>query len=148
MSTEREYPLAPIVGVGGIIISGERVLLIRRGTDPGKGSWSIPGGKLELGETLLDGVQRELLEETALQVRVVGLVEVFERISMDAESRVQHHYVIVDYLCEADSGEARAASDVADVAWVTESQLAEYSLTAAALQAIRKAFQMARGAGK
>lgn len=146
MSSRREYPERPIVGVGGVVISEGRTLLIRRGHPPLEGEWSIPGGTLEIGETLRDGVRRELSEETGCEVRVLDLVEVFERIFPDAGGRVQYHFVIMDYLCELVGGEVRAGGDVVDVAWSTESDLEKYSLTPTATRVIRKAFQMARDA--
>jgi 8-oxo-dGTP diphosphatase len=143
VTNRREYPERPIVGVGGVLISDGRALLIKRGHPPLQGEWSIPGGTLELGETLLQGVERELLEETSIHVRVIDLIEVFERVFRDDTGRTQYHFVILDYLCEAISGEARAGSDVTDVAWVAEDDLARYSLTPTATRVIRRAFQMA-----
>lgn len=139
----REYPQRPIVGVGGVVISDGRVLLIKRGHPPLEGQWSIPGGTLEVGETLTDGVQRELAEETGVEVRVLDLIEVFERILRDQQGAIQYHFVILDYLCEVVSAEARAGSDVKDVAWATEKQLVEYSLTPTATRVILKAFAKA-----
>src|ERR1700757_1735689 len=95
----REYPEAPLVGVGAVIIQENQVLLIQRGQEPLKGEWSLPGGALELGETLQQGIRREVLEETGLVVEPVAVVEVLDRISRDAEGRVQYHYVLVDFLC-------------------------------------------------
>jgi 8-oxo-dGTP diphosphatase len=140
----REYPERPVVGVGGVVIVEERTLLIRRGHPPLEGEWSIPGGTLEVGETLLDAVRRELLEETGIEVRVGELIEAFERIFPDGDGQPKYHFVILDYLCEAVSGKARAGSDVTDVAWATESELAKYSLTPTATRVIKKAFVMAR----
>ena len=140
----REYPERPVIGVGGVVIADGRALLIKRGHPPLEGEWSIPGGTLELGETLLEGVQRELLEETALQVRVVDLIEVFDRVFRDDSGRLQYHFVILDYLCEAVSGDARAGSDVTHVAWASENELERYSLTPTATRVIRRAFEMAR----
>ena len=139
-----EYPERPVVGAGGVVILDGRVLLVRRGHDPLKGQWSIPGGTIELGETLEEGVARELREETGLTVRVLDLIEVFERIFRDAAGRPQYHYVIVDYLCEAVEGVPRASGDAADVALVAEDELGRYALTEAATRVIRKAFAMAR----
>ncbi len=139
-----EYPLRPVIGVGGIVIENGLVLLIRRGTPPMCGEWSIPGGKLEAGETLVEGVQRELLEETHLQVRVLDFIEVFERIFTDSYGGVEYHFVVLDYFCERAAGDIRAGGDVLDVRWVTEEGLAELSLTAAATRVLRKAFQMWR----
>ena len=127
-----------------MVIAENRVLLIRRGGTPLEGEWSIPGGMLEVGEALRDGVQRELLEETGLEVRVHDLIEAFDRIMPDADGKWRYHFVILDYLCEAMSGVARAASDVVDVAWAFEEELARFSLTPTALRVIARAFQMAR----
>ena len=144
MTGSREYPERPVVGVGGVIIADERTLLIRRGNAPLKGEWSIPGGTLEVGETIAEGVRRELAEETGIEVRVVELIEVFERIFSDGDGRAKYHFVILDYLCEAASGRARAGSDVTDVAWAAEPELEQYLLTPTATRVIKKAFQMAR----
>ena len=143
MTGSREYPERPVVGVGGVVIADGQALLIRRGHPPLEGEWSIPGGKLEVGETLVDAVRRELAEETGIEVRVGDLIEVFERIFPDGKGQPKYHYVIVDYLCEVIGGAARAGSDVTDVAWVEESELQKYSLTPTATRVIQKAFQMA-----
>ena len=142
-----------MVGVGGVVIRDSHVLLIRRGTEPLKGQWSIPGGTLELGETLEEGVRRELREETSLDVRVLDLIEIFERISPGPQTnfdgpqlktvRPQYHFVIADYLCEAASGNPRAGSDVTDVAFVREEDLPAYNLTPTATRVIRRAFALA-----
>jgi 8-oxo-dGTP diphosphatase len=147
VSDNREYPERPMVGVGGVVISAGRALLIRRGGPPLEGRWSIPGGMLEVGETLLGGVRRELLEETGIEVRVIELIEVFERINLDAGGKPRYHFVVLDYLCEAIRGEARAGSDVTDLAWAAPQELAKYSLTQPATRVIQKAFEMARGRG-
>lgn len=144
MTRNREYPDRPVVGVGGVIISGGRALLVRRGSPPLEGQWSIPGGMLEAGETLLLGVRRELLEETGIEVKVLELIEVFERINLDGEGKARYHYVVLDYLCEAVRGEARAGSDVTDVAWATPAELAQYALTETATRVVLKAFDIAR----
>jgi mutator protein MutT len=144
VTVRREYPSQPVVGVGGVVIDRGRALLIRRGGPPLKGQWSIPGGTLELGETIREGVKRELSEETGVEVRVGDLIEVFERIFADPEGRLEYHFVILDYLCEAAGGVARAGSDVTDVAWAKENELEEYSLTPTATRIIQKAFEMTR----
>jgi mutator protein MutT len=145
LNDRREYPERPLVGVGGVVLSQGRVLLIRRGTPPLEGEWSIPGGMLEVGETILEGVQRELAEETGIEVRVRDLIEVLERISLDPAGKPKYHFVILDYLCEKISGQARAGSDVTDVAWAAEAELPRYSLTPAATRVIHMAFEIARG---
>ena len=133
------------MGVGGVVIHEERALLIRRGSAPLEGEWSIPGGMLEVGETILEGVQRELKEETAIEVRVLDLIEVFERLTRDDGGRLKYHFVILDYLCEVVQGEAQAGSDVTDVAWAHEAELNGYSLTPTATRVIQKAFEITRG---
>jgi 8-oxo-dGTP diphosphatase len=146
MTSKREYPERPLVGVGGVVIDDERALLIRRGSEPLKGEWSIPGGMLELGEKIADGIARELKEETGVTVRVLELIEVFERIFPDEGGGKQprYHFVIVDHLCEKLEGEARPGSDVTDVAWVREEELGRYGLSPTATRVVKKAFAMAR----
>lgn len=126
-----------------MILKG-RALLIRRGGPPLEGQWSIPGGMLEVGETLIEGVRRELSEETGVEVEVGKLIEVFERINLDGAGKIRYHFVVLDYLCEAVRGEARAGSDVTDVAWAAASELGSYSLTETATRVILSAFAMAR----
>jgi 8-oxo-dGTP diphosphatase len=147
----REYPERPVVGIGGVIIEDGRALLIRRGSEPLLGHWSIPGGTLELGESLQSGVARELQEETGLEVRVLEVIEVFDRIfraeTLDSTNQARgpkFHYVIVDYLCERISGEPRASSDVTDVAFAREEELEQFHLTETATRILRKAFAMDR----
>jgi 8-oxo-dGTP diphosphatase len=147
----REYPDRPVVGIGGVVIENDRVLLIRRGTEPLLGQWSIPGGTLELSESLQEGVARELLEETGLEVRVLDLIDAFDRIYVEpaeggggTASRPRFHYVIVDYLCERISGDAIAASDVTDVAYAAEDELDKFQLTPTATRIIKRAFSMSR----
>jgi 8-oxo-dGTP diphosphatase len=137
-----------MVGVGGVVISGGRALLVRRGSAPLEGQWSIPGGMLEVGETLREGVRRELLEETGIEVRVGELIEVFERITPDGDGKTHYHFVVLDYLCEAVRGEARAGSDVVDVAWAAPAELATFSISETAMRVIMKAFEMAGPAPK
>ncbi len=142
MTSKREYPDRPLVGVGGVVIAAGKALLIKRAGPPLEGQWSIPGGMLELGETLKDGVHRELLEETGLTVRVGEIVEVFERIFPDETGRIRYHFVIHDFLCELVSGEARAASDVTAVAWASKDELSGYGITETAMRVLLRAFAM------
>jgi 8-oxo-dGTP diphosphatase len=114
---QREFPTAPLVGVGAIIVSNGRVLLVCRGREPLKGHWTLPGGVLELGESLVDGVKREIAEETGLEVEPIELVELLDRIHREGE-KVRYHYVIADYLCRMTGGQLRAASDADAVRWV------------------------------
>ena len=145
MRENREYPVRPIVGVGGVTIRDGSVLLMRRAHPPLQGEWSIPGGGLDVGEPIAEGVRREVEEETGIHVRVLDQIETFERIVRDDSGRVQYHYVILDYLCEAVGGELRAGGDATDVAWVEEGELPKYSLRDTAMRVIVKAFAMARG---
>jgi len=147
----REYPDRPVVGVGGVVIENGRALLIKRGSEPLLGQWSIPGGTLELGESLQQGVARELLEETGLEVQVLDMIEAFDRIFLDpaapnaeGRARPKYHYVIVDYLCERLAGEARASSDVTDIAFATEDELEKFQMTATATRVLLRAFAMDR----
>jgi mutator protein MutT len=143
MTNRREYPERPIIGIGGVVISDGCVLLARRSRPPLQGQWSIPGGILEVGETLIEGVRRELAEETGIEVRVRNLIDVFERIDRDPSGKMHYHFVVLDYLCEAVQGNARAGSDVSEVAWAAPSELKNYSLTETASRVILKAFELA-----
>jgi len=142
----REYPERPIVGVGAVIVDGERVLLIRRRYEPLAGQWSLPGGTLELGETLEQGTAREMLEETGLVVDVGPVIEVFDRIMLDEEKRVRYHFVLVDYLCWPISGELRAGSDVADAVFAAREDVEQYGLTKKAAAVVARGFELARKA--
>ena len=151
MASSREYPERPVVGIGGVVIDQGRTLLIRRGSEPLLGEWSIPGGTLELGESLEEGVVRELLEETGIEVRVLELIEVFDRIFPDdgatgaeAKQNPRFHFVIADYLCERLTGEPCAGSDVTDVAFAREEELVQFHLTETATRILKKAFAMDR----
>jgi 8-oxo-dGTP diphosphatase len=144
---KREYPEHPLVGVGGVVIAGNRVLLIRRGREPLKGKWSIPGGMVELGESLAEGARREIWEETGLHVEPLEVISVFDRIQKNG-SRVQFHYVIVDYLCRRTGGRLKAGSDVLDARWVKRDDLPNYHLTRKAASLIAAAFRSAEKTGK
>jgi len=135
----RKYPTQPIVGVGGVVIRDGRALLVRRGHEPLKGEWSIPGGTVKLGETLEEGVRRELKEETGLDVEPVGVLEVFDRIMRDGR-RIQYHFVIVDYACRWKGGKLRASSDVLDARWVRRKDLPQFRLTEKATSVVLQAF--------
>ena len=143
----REYPEAPIVGVGAVVIDGTKVLLVRRGNEPLKGEWSLPGGAVELGETLQQGVVREALEETGLVVVPAGIVEVLDRITKDgAGGRIRYHYVLVDFLCSVVGGAdlqkpVTCATDALEARWAGGEELA--GLTPLTVEVIRKAWRMA-----
>jgi len=135
---KRSYPDHPIIGVGAVIVDSGRVLLVRRDSEPLKGEWSIPGGMLELGEKLRDGIRREVLEETGLVVEPGGVLDVFDSIFTDTEGRTEYHYVLIDYLCRPLSGEAKAGTDVSEVRWVSENDLPTMRLRQFTEQVIRK----------
>ena len=133
-------PDRPSVGVGAVLIHEGRVLLIRRGKEPLRGRWVVPGGTVELGETLEQALVREIEEETGLLVRPRQVVAVFDRIQRVAD-RVDYHYVIVDYLCDYVAGEARAGSDAEAVALVAPADLPAYDLPEKALEVVLDGFR-------
>ena len=135
---KRSYPEQPIIGVGAVIVDAGRVLLVRRATEPLKGEWSVPGGMLELGETLHAGVVRETLEETGVAVEPGEVLDVFDSIFTDALGRTEYHYVLIDYLCRHIAGEAVAGSDVSDARWVSADALAAMGLRPTIEQVVRK----------
>ena len=154
MSADREYPARPIVGVGAVILvspedaprlgwatplSEPGVVLVKRRFEPLAGQWSLPGGAIEVGETLEAGVDREIREETGLTVDVGSIVEVFDRIFRDEASRVKYHFVLIDYVCRATGGQFRAGSDVGDVAIAEPDRLAPFELTEKTVEVIGKA---------
>jgi 8-oxo-dGTP diphosphatase len=141
---ERSYPDHPWIGVGGIVFQGDQVLLIKRGQEPGRGQWSIPGGIVEVGETVARAVQREMEEETGLQVEPLGLVEVFERILPDEQGRIFYHYVILDFLCSIKGGCLMAGSDVTEAAFSPLSQLGMLGVSAETERVIEKAYAKAK----
>ncbi|HEY6349481.1 MAG TPA: NUDIX hydrolase [Candidatus Angelobacter sp.] len=138
--TTREYPDRPIVGVGAVIVRDHRVVLARRARPPLLGRWSLPGGVVELGETLRSATEREVLEETGLTVKAGVVVEILDRIIPGEGGRTQYHYVLVDFLCECLDGDLHAGSDVAEVIWAREDELENYELEDLALAVIKKAF--------
>ena len=140
---KREYPDTPVVGVGAVIIEGGRVALVRRGQPPLLGEWSIPGGVLEVGETLREAAIREAREETGLIVNAGELLGIFERLVPDETGRIRYHYVLMDFLCLRTDGALLAASDAADVRWFGPQELPELKLAADTLAVIQKAFETA-----
>jgi ADP-ribose pyrophosphatase YjhB (NUDIX family) len=141
---EREYPKQPLVGVGAVIVVAGRVALVKRGHAPLLGKWSIPGGMLELGETLRRGAEREALEETGLVVRATELLGAFDRVVLDENKRCQYHYVLIDFLCERISGELRSAGDAADALWFTLEEISMLPLPEDTAAVIRKGIEMTR----
>jgi 8-oxo-dGTP diphosphatase len=141
MVIRREFPELPLVGVGAIIIEGDRVLLVKRAHPPIQGQWSIPGGVLEVGEMVREAAVREAREETGLVVEPGELLGVYDRILRDPEQRVQYHYVLIDFLCRPVGGELLAASDAAEVRWFGREELLSLQLAEDTLEVIGKGFE-------
>src|ERR1700680_1517872 len=138
----REFPTRPVVGVGAVVVDGDRLLLVKRGHPPLKGEWSLPGGTVELGETLEAALAREVLEETGLEVSVGPVVEVFDRVDHAPDGRIEYHFVIVDYACTVRGGLVECGSDAEDARWVPMRELPAYRLTAKASEVIGKALDI------
>jgi ADP-ribose pyrophosphatase len=121
--SKREYPESPVVGVGAVVIKDGRVLLVKRGVDPKKGLWAIPGGSLKLGETLQEGAEREIMEETGITIRAKEPVYSFDFFERDGDGRVRFHYVIVDMMADYIGGEVQGADDALEARWVSPDEL-------------------------
>lgn len=143
MTAAREFPDAPRVGVGAVVLDGERVLLARRGRAPSAGKWSIPGGLVDLGERLEAAAVREVEEESGLRIRLLGLCGVIDRVVREQDA-VRYHYVIVDYVAECVGGRLEAGSDAAEVRWVAVGDLAQYETTDGLVDMIHKALVIQR----
>ena len=139
----REYPSHPRVGVAAVVLRDNQVLLVQRGRDPGKGSWGLPGGMLELGETLAEGARREVMEECGVEIEVGPLVAVFEPMQHDEDGRLRFHYVVVDYLARYVTGEPRAGDDADDARWVDLDALERLPMRKETREVIWKAVEMA-----
>jgi 8-oxo-dGTP diphosphatase len=142
---KREYPDTPLVGVGAVIIESGRVLLGKRGHPPLAGEWSIPGGLLEVGETVREAAVREVMEETGLTVETADLLGVYDRVLRDDSGRTLYHYVLIDFLCRRVSGEAQAAADADDVRWFTPTEIRDLPLAEDTAQVIHLGFEKAVG---
>ena len=138
------FPSKPVVGVGAVILDGDRVLLVKRGHEPLKGHWSLPGGRVELGETLEAALVREVREETGLEITTGPVVEVFDRIDRASDGRITYHFVIVDFACAPAGGLLAHASDAEDARWVLVNDLSAYNVTPKATMVIQKAIALAR----
>jgi 8-oxo-dGTP diphosphatase len=138
----RLYPSLPIVGVGAVILRDGEVLIVRRANPPLQGEWSIPGGALDLGEKLRDGIAREVLEETGLDVEVGPVLDVFDSIFPDSAGRTKYHYVLIDYLCRPRSGTPTAASDASELRWARPEELEALGVKQVTIEVIRKALAL------
>lgn len=139
---EREYPSAPIVAVGGVVIHDDHVLLIRRAKPPSQGEWSIPGGAVEAGETLRDALRREIREETGLNTRPLEMLETLDRIVRDNAGKVQYHYVLVDWVCSLEGGEIAPSDEVMEARWAVRDELGNFGLRPNTKRIIDKAFSL------
>jgi 8-oxo-dGTP diphosphatase len=146
-SISREYPDHPRVGVGAVVLDGDRVLLVKRGGQPSAGKWSVPGGLVELGESTQEAARREVMEECGIRVRLAGVAGVVDRVVRDAAGRVRYHYVLVDYLAHPEDGTICAGSDAADVRWVPVAEVAAYDITDGLVDMIQRALVLSRASG-
>jgi len=130
----REYPSLPVLAVAAIIVDNGEILLVKRANEPARGKWSPPGGVVELGESLVDAVRREVREECGLEIEVDGLLDVVEVVRRDSKGRIRFHYVILDYLAHPTGGELRPGEDASEVRWIPLRELENYEIT----QSLRK----------
>jgi len=129
INSDREYPTRPVVAVGAIILSDDRILLVKRKNPPGQGLWTIPGGAVELGETIKDALKREVREETGLEIEIIKPIEIVDEIVRDESGKIRFHYVIIDFLVKPVGGELCASSDVLDAEWVKFSEIENYKIS-------------------
>lgn len=141
----RTYPTRPYAGVGAVVWNGRQVLLERRGRPPAQGSWALPGGLVELGETAAAALQREVYEECDIRVEVGPILGLFEPIQLDPDGRVRYHFMVVDFLAYYVSGELQAGDDASEVRWVLPGELGQYDLAPAGQQMIARALALVEG---
>ena len=150
MTFAREFPDAPRVGVGAVILDADRVLLVKRARPPSEGKWSIPGGLVHLGERIEDALRREVMEECGVAVRLIGLCGVIDRVRLapgngPEPERVHYHYVIIDYVAAIEAGVPRAGSDAAEVRWVPIAELHRYDTTDGLAAMVDRAVKIGQG---
>ena len=143
----RRYPERPCAGVGAIIFRGTEVLLVKRGRPPALGKWSIPGGLVELGESLEASVRREVLEEVGLEVKVIDLVAALDRVIFDQDGRIEYHYILLDFLCEILAGRLNAGTDADECRFVPIKDLCRHDMTRGTEEVIQRAFEKASHLG-
>ena len=147
VTVRREYPDAPMVGVAAVVFNeAGQVLLVKRGRPPGKGSWGLPGGLLDLGEALEDGARREVREECGVEIEIGGLAGIFQPIDRDDEGRIRYHYIVIDYWARHLSGQPIAQDDAADVAWADLAELPGFPMRTETRDVIHAGFEAWREA--
>ncbi len=140
-SLKREYPEQPIVGVGAVVFKDDDILLVKRGQPPAMGIWAIPGGVLNLGENIRDGVTREVLEECMITIEVGDIIDVIDAVIRDDTGAIQYHYVLCDYLAEYKAGHVQPASDVLDAKWFKYSEVFTLNTTRGTQKVVKRAFE-------
>jgi len=145
--TTRRYPDRPIVAVGAIVVDKGRVLMARRGKEPSYGLWSVPGGAVHLGEDLKTAARREIREELGIEVELTDVIEILERVTRDAEDRVQYHYVIVDYLARLANGEPKSSSEALEVRWIAPEEFSQYEMTQGTAEIVLRIMEAGKKAG-
>ena len=140
---KREYPETPIAATGVVVVKGDKVPLVRRGKEPGRGRWGLPGGAVELGETVAQAAEREVDEECGIAIEIIDVIEVIDRIIPDDDGQIRYHYILIDLLAEHRRGEPSASSDASEVRWVSEEELDQLELSPATRRVIRKGLRMA-----
>jgi len=135
--TEKSYPAAPRVGVGAIVVRDGNVLLVKRGVEPSKGLWAIPGGTLKLGETMQECAAREILEETGIRINVKDCVYVFDYIEYDEDRKIKFHFAIVDFAADYVSGRPRGADDALEARWLSAEELQTLPVAVNTMKALR-----------
>ncbi|OGO30342.1 MAG: hypothetical protein A2Z29_09785 [Chloroflexi bacterium RBG_16_56_11] len=121
---DRQYPALPMVGVGAVLVRGGCLLMVRRAREPGRGKWSVPGGRVELGETLAEAARREVREECSVNVEIGGVLDATDAIVLDPDGRVRYHYVLVDLKATYLDGELKARSDADACRWIPLEEVA------------------------
>jgi ADP-ribose pyrophosphatase YjhB (NUDIX family) len=144
VTDNRRFPARPVPGVGALVIDNGKILLVERGREPLKGYWSLPGGAVETGERLEDALRREVREETGLEVDIVHLIEVFERIMKGEDGVAEYHYILIDYICLPSGGTLAASDDASRAAWFAEDEVGALKITPGTPGVIAKAFDWLR----
>jgi ADP-ribose pyrophosphatase YjhB (NUDIX family) len=144
---DREYAGHPMVGVGGIVLNEGKVLLVRRGQQPGYGKWSIPGGMVELGESLTEAIRREVLEECGIEIELADVIAVLERVIRREDERVRYHYILIDFLGYWKGGELQPASDILEARWADPSEMENLEMTDRTKQVVFEAMGLSEKEG-